>query len=29
MTTWSLLDGIGNMKPDLITAGSAILGLGI
>ncbi len=29
MTTWSLLDGIGNMKPDLITAGSSILGLGI
>lgn len=22
MTTWSLLDGIGNMKPDLVTAGT-------
>lgn len=22
MTTWSILDGVGNMKPDLITAGS-------
>lgn len=29
MTTWSLLEGVGNMKPDLITAGSMILGLGI
>lgn len=29
MTTWSLLDGIGNMKPDIVTAGSMILGLGI
>ena len=28
MTTWSLLDGIGTLKPDLITAGSMILGLG-
>ena len=29
MTTWSLLDGVGNMKPDFVTAGSMILGLGI
>lgn len=29
MTTWSLLDGVGNMKPDLITAGSMIMGLSI
>lgn len=29
MTTWSLLDGVGNMKPDLITAGQTILGLGV
>jgi len=29
MTTWSLLDGVGNMKPDLLTAGSNILGLSI
>jgi len=29
MTTWSLLEGIGNMKPDLITAGTMIMGLGI
>ena len=29
MTTWSILDGVGNMKPDLITAGSMIMGLGI
>jgi membrane-bound transcription factor site-1 protease len=29
MTTWSLLDGIGNMKPDLLTAGTNIKGLSI
>jgi hypothetical protein len=29
MTTWSLLDGVGNMKPDLVTAGAMIMGLGI
>lgn len=29
MTTWNLLDGIGNIKPDVITAGFLILGLGI
>lgn len=29
MTTWSLLEGIGNVKPDMITAGSMIMGLGI
>ena len=29
MTTWSLLDGVGTMKPDLITAGSMIEGLGL
>jgi len=29
MATWNLIEGVGNMKPDLITAGSQILGLGI
>ena len=29
MATWNLLEGVGNMKPDIITAGSQILGLGI
>jgi hypothetical protein len=29
MTTWSLLEGVGNMKPDLLTAGQFIIGLGI
>jgi membrane-bound transcription factor site-1 protease len=29
MTTWSLLDGVGTMKPDIVTAGSLIEGLGI
>jgi subtilisin family serine protease len=27
MTTWSLLEGIGNVKPDIVTAGSLIQGL--
>ncbi len=29
MTTWSLLSGIGNVKPDIVTAGSMIMGVGI
>lgn len=29
MSTWSLLEGIGHMKPDLLTAGSMIYGLSI
>lgn len=29
MTTWSLLEGIGNMKPDLLTAGTMVMGIGI
>jgi len=29
MTTWSLLDGVGTLKPDLVTAGAQILGLGL
>ena len=29
MTTWSLLEGVGTLKPDLITAGSSIQGLGL
>ena len=29
MTTWSLLEGNGNMKPDLLTAGTKIAGLSI
>jgi len=29
MATWNLIEGVGNMKPDLITAGSQIMGLGI
>ena len=29
ITTWALLEGAGIMKPDVITAGSMIQGLGI
>ena len=29
MTTWSLLDSLGTLKPDLVTAGSSILSLGM
>jgi membrane-bound transcription factor site-1 protease len=29
MSTWSLLEGIGHMKPDILTAGSLIYGLSI
>ena len=29
MTTWNLLEGIGMIKPDIVTAGTGVIGIGI